>query len=86
MGFMSLVAVYVPTEVCGADEEELFYAKFDSFLDQCPRRGTLIVLGDFTMFSLELRELATSCVLFSMALVPGTSTALSFRILQNSEG
>ena len=44
---MSLVAVYVPTEVCGADEKEMFYAKLDSVLDQCPRRDTLIVLDDF---------------------------------------
>ena len=29
LGFMSLVAVYAPTEVCGADEKEMFYAKLD---------------------------------------------------------
>ena len=33
-GFMSLVVVYAPTEVCGADEKEMFYAKLDSVLDQ----------------------------------------------------
>ena len=46
---MSLVAVYAPTEVCvcRADEKEMFYAKLDSVLDQCPRRNTLIVLSDF---------------------------------------
>ena len=32
LGFMSLVAVYNPTEVCGADEE-MFYAKLDSVLN-----------------------------------------------------
>ena len=35
LGLMSLVAVYTPTEVCGADEIEIFYAKLDSVLDQC---------------------------------------------------
>ena len=44
LGFMSLVAVYAPTEVCGADE--MFYAKLNSVLDQCPRQDTLIVLDD----------------------------------------
>ena len=44
---MSLVAVYAPTEVCEADENEMFYAKLDTVLDQCPRRDTLIVLGNF---------------------------------------
>ena len=46
-GFMYLVAVYSPTELSGADEKEIFYTKLDSVLDQCPRRDTLIVLGDF---------------------------------------
>ena len=39
LGFMSLVAVYAPTEVCGAGEKEMFYAKLDSVLDQCPSPG-----------------------------------------------
>ena len=46
LGFMSVVAVYAPTEVYET-EEEMFYAKLDSVLDQCPRRDALIVLGDF---------------------------------------
>ena len=32
LGFMSVVAVYVPTEACET-EEEMFYAKLDSVLD-----------------------------------------------------
>ena len=44
---MSLIAVYVPTEVYWADEKDMFYAKLVSVLNQCPRRDTLIVLGDF---------------------------------------
>ena len=41
---MFLVAIYAPTEVCGADKKKMFYTKL---LDQCPRRATLIVFGDF---------------------------------------
>ena len=44
--FMSLVAVYAPTEMCEAVEKEKFYVKLDSVLDQCPRRDTLIALGN----------------------------------------
>ncbi|MCP3680346.1 MAG: endonuclease/exonuclease/phosphatase family protein [Gammaproteobacteria bacterium] len=47
LGFMSLVAVYAPTEIYELEEKEMFYAKLESVLDQCPRRDTLIVLGDF---------------------------------------
>ena len=47
MGFMSCVAVYASTEMCEMEEKEMFYAKLDSVLDQCPSRDTLIVLGDF---------------------------------------
>ncbi|XP_045124384.1 uncharacterized protein LOC123512207 [Portunus trituberculatus] len=46
LGSMSDVAVYAPTEVCET-EEETFYAKLDSVLDQCPCRDALNVLGDF---------------------------------------
>ena len=49
LGFMSLIAVYAPTEVCGADEKKMFYAKLDFVLDQCLRRDTLIVFGDFNV-------------------------------------
>ena len=47
-GFMSLVAVYVPTEaeVCWADEKEMFYAKIDFILDQCPRWDDLNAVTD----------------------------------------
>ena len=49
LGFMSVVAVYAPTEVCETEEEEMFYAELDSVLDQCPyhneRAGYEICLG-----------------------------------------
>ena len=47
LGFMSVVAVCAPTEVCETEEKEMFYAKLDSVLDQCPRRDAFIVLGNF---------------------------------------
>ena len=46
---MSVVAVYAPTEVCETEEKEMFYAKLDSVLDQCPtgteRPGYEICIG-----------------------------------------
>ena len=47
LGFMSIVAVYAPTETSDLEEKEMFYAKLDSIVDQCPSRDTLLVLGDF---------------------------------------
>ena len=47
LGFMSVVAVYAPTEVCETEEKEMFYAKLDSVLNQSPHRDAFIVLGDF---------------------------------------
>ena len=47
LGFMSLIAVYAPTEMSEFEEKEMFYAKLDSVVDQCPSRDTLVVLGDF---------------------------------------
>ena len=36
LGFMSVVAVYAPTEVCETEEKKKLYAKLNSVLDQCP--------------------------------------------------
>ena len=47
LGFISLIAVYAPTEVYELEEKEVFYAKLDSVVDQCSPRDTLVVLGDF---------------------------------------
>lgn len=76
LGFMSLVVVYTPTEMCET-EEKVFYAKLDSVLDQypsghthCPGRASSVLL-------LALRGLTASYVLVPMVLVPGTSTTLS---------
>ena len=50
-GFMSLIAVYAPTDVCKLDVKEMFYAKLTSVADRCPRRDIRIVLGDFNAVS-----------------------------------
>ena len=75
MGFMSLVAVYAPTEMCEGNKE-MFYAKLNTVLDQYT--GTHSLSWVTSMLPLALRELATSYVLVPMALVPGTPIALSF--------
>ena len=62
MGFMSLIAVYAPTEMCEMEEKELFYAKLDSVLDQCPPRDTLVVLGDFNATTGTERDGYEICV------------------------
>ena len=41
LGFMSVV--YAPTEVCETEVKEMFCAKLDSVLDQCPS----VMLADF---------------------------------------
>ena len=45
---MSVVAVYAPTEVCET-EEEMFYTKLDSVLDQCSYRDAFIASGNFNV-------------------------------------
>ncbi|XP_069979450.1 uncharacterized protein [Penaeus vannamei] len=46
-GFMSLIGVYAPTDVCILDVKEMFYAKLASVADRCPRQDIRIILGDF---------------------------------------
>ncbi len=56
LGFISLVAVYAPTENSNLEEKDMFYAKLDSIADQCPPGDTLLVLGDFNAVSGTLRD------------------------------
>ena len=51
LGFISLIAVYAPTEMSELEEKEMFYAKLNSIVDQCAPWDTLIVLGDFNAVS-----------------------------------
>ncbi|KAG0724686.1 Craniofacial development protein 2 [Chionoecetes opilio] len=80
LGFLSLVAVYAPTEMRKTEEKEMFYAKLDSVLDQCPPRDTLIVLGDFNAITGTVRDGYDLCVgpRLPMAPVPETPTVLCF--------
>ena len=47
VGIVSLVSVYAPTEASDLAVKDAFYAALESVVDQCPRRDTLLVLGDF---------------------------------------
>ena len=47
LGVVSLVSVYAPTEASNLTVKDAFYATLESVVDQCPRRDTLLVLGDF---------------------------------------
>ena len=62
LGFISLIAVYAPTEMSDLEEKDLFYTKLDSVVDQCPSRDTLLVLGDFNAVTGTDREGYRECV------------------------
>ena len=47
LGVVSLVSVYAPTEANDLTIKDAFHAALESVVDQCPRRDTLLVLGDF---------------------------------------
>ena len=47
LGVISLVSVYAPTEASDFIVKDTFDATLESVVDQCPRRDTLQVLGDF---------------------------------------
>ena len=46
-GVIFLVSPYTPTEASDLTVKDAFYAALESMVDQCPRRETLLVLGDF---------------------------------------
>ena len=47
LGVVSLVSVYAPTETSDLTMKDAFYATLESVVHQCPRRDTLLDLGDF---------------------------------------
>ena len=47
LGVISLASVYAPTEASDLTMKDAFYATLGAVVDQCPRRDTLLVLGDF---------------------------------------
>jgi len=59
---VSLVSVYVPTEASDLTVKDAFYATLESVVDQCPRRDTLLVLGDFNASTATDRAGYETCV------------------------
>ena len=52
--------MYAPTEMC--ETEEMFYAKLDSVLKQCPCRDLFIVFGNFNIITDTERAGYEQCV------------------------
>ena len=62
LGVISLVSVYALTEVSDLTMWDTFYAMLESVVDQCPRRETLLVLGDFNVSTGTDRDGYETCV------------------------
>ena len=62
MGVVSLVCLYALTEASDFTMKDAFYATLESVVDQCPRRDTLLVLGDFNAFIVTVRDGYETCV------------------------
>ena len=62
LGVISLVSVYAPTEASDLTMKDAFYATLESVVDQCPKRNTLLVLGDFNASTGTDREGYETCV------------------------
>ena len=77
---MSLVAVYAPTEICEGDEKEMFYAKLDSILDQCPRQDTFIILGNLNAATGTERTGYELCVVSHVSDTRNANSSLLLKI------
>ena len=62
LGVISLVSVYAPTEASDLTMKDTFYSTLESVVDQCPRRDTLLVLGDFNASTGTDRDGYETCV------------------------
>ena len=62
LGGVSLVFIYAPTEASDLTVKDAFYATLESEVDQCPRRDTLLVLGDFNALPGTDRDGYETCV------------------------
>ena len=47
LGVISLVSENAPTEASDLNVKDAFYATLESAVDRCPRRDTVLILGDF---------------------------------------
>ena len=54
--------VYVLTEASDLTEKDAFHATLESVVHQCPRRDTLLVLGDFNALTGTDRDGYETCV------------------------
>ena len=61
LGVVSLVSGNAPTEVSELTVKDAFYATLDYVDDQCPRRDTLLVLGDFIASTGTGRDAYDTC-------------------------
>ena len=61
LGVISLVSVYALTEASDLTVKDAFYATLESVVDQCPRRDTLLVLGDFNAWTGTDRDGYETC-------------------------
>ena len=57
-----MVSVYALTEVSDLTMKDAFYATLESVVDQCPRRDTLLDLGDFNVSNGTHRDGYETCV------------------------
>jgi len=62
LGVISLVSDYAPTEASDLTVKDAFHATLESVVDQCPRRDTLLVLGDFNASTGTDRNGYETCV------------------------
>ena len=62
LGVVPLVSVYALTEASDLTMKDAFYATLESLVDQCPRRDTLLVLGDFNASTGTNRDGYETCV------------------------
>ena len=62
LGDISLASVYAPTEASDLTVKDASYATLESVVDQCPRRNTLLVLGDFNVSTGTERDGCETCV------------------------
>jgi len=47
LGIVSLLSAQALTEVSDLTVKDAFFTTLESVVDQCPRQGTLLILGDF---------------------------------------
>ena len=53
--------VYALTEASDLTVKDVFYSTLESVVDQCPRKDTLLVLGDFNASTGTERDGYTTC-------------------------